>query len=190
MANQQLDCHPSWTYYREKYAHYMATKLSAIPFLKMPAVGNSNTDKHAWYAFVMQFDPKSAPEGVTREKFVEALTKRGLKEVDIPRSTGLLNDLPLFTHSHEAIPRYGAEPWHARQPNSDFPTATKFYDAAIKLPMWATVGDESMVQHYAETFIDVAETLLGRKLQDQQEKTPAQHWHRNPQPEMVAQAKL
>ncbi|KAK2756666.1 hypothetical protein FQN54_005111 [Arachnomyces sp. PD_36] len=190
MANQQLDCHPAWSYYREKFAQYMATKLSVIPFLKMPTVHNEDTDKHAWYAFVMQFDSKSAPKGSTRESFVEALTKRGLKEVDIPRSTGLLNELPLFTHSHEAIPRYGPKPWHAPQPNSDFPTAKQFYDSAVKLPMWATAGDESMVQHYAETFVDVAETLLGRKLKGQKQTTRAQHQHKNMQPEVVARANL
>ncbi|KAI9737591.1 MAG: hypothetical protein M1818_005595 [Claussenomyces sp. TS43310] len=162
LANQQLDHLPAHDRYRQAYAAYMKSKLSSIPFLKMPSVGNSRQDKHAWYAFVMQFDSSKAPDGLTREDFVRQLTDDyGLKEVDIPRSTGLLNDLPLFMYPHEAMPRFGSEPWYEVQPTAQFPKASSFYQRAIKLPMWATDSDKPIVEHYARSFLALAKKAMG-----------------------------
>lgn len=189
MANQQLDCMTLWMACREEFATYMRQRLSCIPFLRMPSVRNRDTDRHAWYAFVMQFDQDKAPKGLTREKFVKALEERGLKEVDIPRSTGLLNELPLFTHSHEAIPRYGSDPWHPPQPNELFPVALSFYNAAVKLPMWATPADRPIVQHYADMFVATAEEFVGHKLEQGQEDHPSPRWG-GAQPALMMTAKL
>ncbi|KAL8800728.1 MAG: hypothetical protein Q9182_004971 [Xanthomendoza sp. 2 TL-2023] len=189
MANHQLNCMPLWMAHREKYASYMTKRLSVIPFLKMPTKDKSSTTRHAWYAFVMQFIPDKAPSGVDREKFVSDLKARGLQEVDIPKSTGLLNELPIFSHSHEAIPRYGSEPWHQPQPNEMFPTAMLFFNGAIKLPMWATPTDRPIVEHYANTFIAVAEKLMGRKL-ERDDTVTAKRSVSESQPAMMVKAKL
>ncbi|KAL8667055.1 MAG: hypothetical protein Q9202_000977 [Teloschistes flavicans] len=101
---------------------------------------------------------------LSREHFVNALEAHGLSVVDILRSTGLLNELPIFSHMHEAIPRYGDGPWHDPQPNEMFPTALAFYERAIKLPMWATPADWPIVEHYGSTFVKVAEDMLGYEL--------------------------
>ncbi|KAH7929945.1 PLP-dependent transferase [Leucogyrophana mollusca] len=162
MANHQLDCMPGWMSYRDQYADLLLKRLSVIPFLRMPEVKAG--DRHAWYAFVMQFDAVKAPQGLTRDTFVNALEKRGLKEVDIPKSTGLLHDLPIFTHSHEAIPRFGNKPWHA--PQTGFPVAQEFFDAAIKLPVWATENDRPIVEFYADTFVDVARAFMGKGIEN------------------------
>ncbi|GAB0133978.1 hypothetical protein EsDP_00002366 [Epichloe bromicola] len=163
LADQQLDLLPTHDSYRQRYASYIAEKLSSIPFLKMPVVRDDRHDKHAWYAFVMQFDPSKAPAGLTRDNLVHELEiVRGLKEVDIPKSTGLLNDLPLFTHSHEAVPRFGDKPWCEAQPTSEFPNAQQFYERAIKLPMWATEQDKVIVEHYVETFLAAARDISRR----------------------------
>jgi dTDP-4-amino-4,6-dideoxygalactose transaminase len=165
LANQQLDLLPSHDRYRQSYASYVVDKLSAIPFVKMPIVRNSQQDKHAWYAFVMQFDSSKAPNGLTRDEFVRRLVEdRGLKEVDIPRSTGLLNELPVFTHPHEAMPRFGSTPWCEAQPTSEFPKAESFYQRAIKLPMWATESDKPIVEHYVKEFLTVADDAMGGSL--------------------------
>ncbi|KAM5442203.1 hypothetical protein MferCBS31731_002577 [Microsporum ferrugineum] len=163
LANQQLSLLPSQDQYRQRYASYIAKGLSSIPFLKMPVVHDSHHDKHAWYAFVMQFDSSKAPDGLTRDKFVRELVDvHGLKEVDIPRSTGLLNELPLFTHSHEAVPRFGDKRWCKMQPTTEFPKAQQFYQCAIKLPMWATENDKPIVEHYVKTFLAVARDMSQR----------------------------
>ena len=165
LANQQLDLLPEHDRCRQAYASYVERKLSPIPFLKMPIVRNNRQDKHAWYAFVMQFDSSKAPNGLTRDEFVQRLVQdRGLKEVDIPRSTGLLNELPLFTHPHEAIPRFGRTPWCKMQSTAEFPKAENFYQRAIKLPMWATDSDKPIVEHYVKEFLAVADEVMGGSL--------------------------
>ncbi len=164
LANQQLDLLPSYDCRRQAYASYIATKLGHIPFLKMPLVRDRKRDKHAWYAFVMQFDPSRAPDGLTRDEFVHRLQDRGLQEVDIPRSTGLLHDLPLFTHAHEAVPRFGSKPWATPQATAEFPKAESFYHRAIKLPIWATDGDRKIVEHYVQEFLLVANEAMGGSL--------------------------
>ncbi|KJZ77717.1 hypothetical protein HIM_02894 [Hirsutella minnesotensis 3608] len=169
LANQQLDLFPKHQQFRQAYADYIINELKAIPFLKMPELQNSATDRHAWYALVMQFDADKAPKGLTREKFVKELTDRGLKEVDIPKSTGLLNEMPLFTHSHEAIPRFGSKPWHAAQPTTEFPKAQNFFDKAIKLPVWATANDRPIVERYVREFLSVAEESMQCSLAKQGE---------------------
>lgn len=159
LANQQLDLFASHDSYRQSYTSHIVDRLSSIPFLDMPKISDAQQDRHAWYAFVMQFNPDKAPQGLTRDEFVRRLNERGLKEVDIPKSTCLLNELPLFTHSHIAIPRYGEQPWHALQPTSEFPIADAFYKRAIKLPGWATDNDRPIVEHYINTFLAVAEEV-------------------------------
>ncbi|EGX95966.1 Pyridoxal phosphate-dependent transferase, major region [Cordyceps militaris CM01] len=160
LANQQLDLFERHDATRQAHAGYMARELSAIPFLTMPAVGR-DADKHAWYAFVMQFDASKAPRGLTRDVFVRRLTEQhGLTEVDIPKSTGLLHDLPLFTHPHEAIPRFGDAPWYEPQPTSEFPRARRFYDQAIKLPVWSTEADAPIVAKYVKAFLEAARAAV------------------------------
>ncbi|KAL8727194.1 MAG: hypothetical protein Q9166_006231 [cf. Caloplaca sp. 2 TL-2023] len=173
LANQQLDVMPLWMTYREEFATYMTKRLSVIPFLRMPTTDKSHDCRHAWYAFVMQFVTNKAPPGLDREKFVKALETRGLREVDIPRSTGLLNGLPIFSHTHEAIPRYGSEPWHDIQPDEMFPTAIAFFNGAIKLPVWATPTDWPIVEHYGDTFVAVAEELMGCDIGRDETMAPA-----------------
>ncbi|PVH92288.1 PLP-dependent transferase [Periconia macrospinosa] len=158
MANVQLDGHRLAQTYREKYAKQLISGLKNIPFLTMPAITTQPKVKHAWYAFVMQFDASRAPKGLTREKFVQKLQDMaGLSEVDIPNSTGLLHDLPLFTNTAEAIPRFGTPgPWKKAQETSEFPNALSFYNTAIKLPVWTSASDEAMVKKYITGFQQVA----------------------------------
>ncbi|KAF2148581.1 PLP-dependent transferase [Myriangium duriaei CBS 260.36] len=161
MANVQLSNHQVTQDWREHWARRIHHHLKTISFLRMPEVANADTDRHAWYAFVMQFDESRAPPGLTREKFVSLLTDRGLSEVDVPRSTGLLHDLPLFTETAEAFPRFGNPgPWKAPQRKEEFPKALAFYNGAIKLPMWYDAHDGPMVDKYITGFLDVAHEQL------------------------------
>lgn len=163
MANVQLSNHGVAQKWREHWARRIFSHLQVIPFLRMPEVANADTDQHAWYAFVMQFDPSKAPPGLTRDKFVKLLAGKGLSEVDIPRSTGLLNDLPLFTETAKAFPRFGSPgPWKKPQETSEFPRALAFYNAAIKLPMWSRGQDGAIVDRYIKGFVDTAQEQMQR----------------------------
>ncbi len=185
LANQQLNLFERHDSTRQAYAAYMASELSAIPFLKMPVVKNSSQDKHAWYAFVMQFEPAKAPRGVTRDTFVRVLKEEhGLKEVDIPKSTGLLHDLPLFTSPHEAIPRFGDAPWYEAQPTSEFPRAKLFYDRAIKLPVWSTDADSPIVAKYVKSFLAAASSLSGGERSEDRNEDRNARRRLGPQPRL------
>ncbi|UNI23781.1 hypothetical protein JDV02_009581 [Purpureocillium takamizusanense] len=157
MANVQMSNHAVAQKWREHWARRIISQLQVIPFLRMPDVVNQGTDRHAWYALVMQFDASQAPADLTRDGFVKLLTDKGLSEVDIPRSTGLLNGLPLFTETAKALPRFGTPgPWGKSQDTSEFPRALAFYNAAIKLPVWSRGQDEVIVDRYINGFLDTA----------------------------------
>ena len=78
--------------------------LFSIPFLEMPKVNIANGTETAWYAFVIIFKAAEAPVGLSRKKFVAELHSRGLLDVDIPRSTGLLHQEPLYNRPHDSFP--------------------------------------------------------------------------------------
>jgi dTDP-4-amino-4,6-dideoxygalactose transaminase len=161
MADQQLNWMSLRMSYRDEYAALLSERIGSIPYMRVPKVKNAAEDRHAWYAFIIQFDTSKAPKGVTRELFFTALKTHGLEEVYIPRSIGLLNNLPIFTQTHEAFPRYGTKPWHA--PQTGFEVAQTFLDNAIKLPVWAMASDRPIVEYYANTFLAVAEEFMSKK---------------------------
>ncbi|KAK7946817.1 lipopolysaccharide biosynthesis protein rffA [Apiospora aurea] len=163
MANVQLSAHAMAQQWRENWAKRISTTLQAIPFLRMPQVVDEKTDRHAWYAFVMRFDTSHAPGGLSREVFVQLLKDKGLEEVDIPRSTGLLHALPLFTNTAQAIPRFGLPgPWKENQSTENFPQAQAFYSSAIKLPMWSRSRDEKILNQYIEGFLSTAQEVMAQ----------------------------
>jgi dTDP-4-amino-4,6-dideoxygalactose transaminase len=161
MADQQLDWMSLWMSHREEYSALLSERIGSIPFLRVPKVKDAAQDRHAWYAFMIQFDTSKAPRGVTRDQFVATLKTHGLKEVVIHNLIGLLNNLPIFRQTHEAIPRYGDKPWHT--PQTSFEVAQTFFDNAIKLPVWTIASDRPIVEHYANTFVAVAEELMCKK---------------------------
>ena len=111
--------------------------------------------KPSWYAFVMQY-VEDKGNGVTVEKFVEALHAEGLSEVDIPGSTGPIHNLPLFVSPEQPFPRLYQKGSSA---TSAFPVAERFYNSAIKSPVWAFVQDAEIVQAYINGFQKVIEAV-------------------------------
>lgn len=81
------------------------------------------------------------PAGLTREKFVAELHSRGLLDVNIPRSTGLLHQEPLYKYPYDLLPHlYHKQGFSidSSKPQSD--KAQDFYDEAIKMPVYATAN--------------------------------------------------
>lgn len=95
--------------------------------------------------------------GVSREEFVDALIAEGLIEVDIPGSTALLNDLPLFHTPNEIMPRLYKT---SLSKQSGFPRAEEFYKTIIKLPVWAFKDEQSIVEAYIEGIQKVSNYLI------------------------------
>ncbi|ORY68553.1 uncharacterized protein BCR38DRAFT_423610 [Pseudomassariella vexata] len=114
----------------------MESKVGTISFLKMPSVQKQRWDEHAWYVLVMQFDLSKAPDDdLTRDELVRwVVENRGLKEVDIPRPTGLLNEIPLFLHPHEAIPRFGSKLWCGHEGRLSFQWSRPSISASLSCP--------------------------------------------------------
>lgn len=105
----------------------------------------------SWYALVFQYDSKKM-DGLSLDKFCEALHCEGLCEVDIPTSTVPLNLLPLFQDPNDLFPEYARK---FSYKEGDFPMAEKFYKNAIKLPVWGLPNDYNIVDGYINGFIKV-----------------------------------
>jgi perosamine synthetase len=138
---------------KQKYALMLNEAFAGYEFLKTPVIEEDT--QNSWYAYNLMYDA-SAAHGVTREQFAEALQAEGLAEVDIPGSTGLLNNLPLFTDPSKVLPRFYSQPL---QQQSSFPNAEVFYNSIIKLPVWAFKDDSDIVQAYIDGIKRVADYL-------------------------------
>ncbi len=110
----------------------------------LPAFFDKNL-KPSWYAFLFQYKSQDFQD-FPIEKFFEALQIEGLIEIDRPSSTCFLNYLPLFQSPTELFPIYKKYSFSYKQ--GDSPKAEKFYQNAIKLPVWAFKKDLKMVSLY------------------------------------------
>ena len=152
LAAEQFTHLDEWLQQKEKFASYIIGKLRIIPFLKVPEFDPA-LKKPAWYALVFQFDDTKCK--VTINEFHAALIEHGLPEVDRPLSTGLLNNLPLFTEPHLIFPALYSN--QTKPAEHVFPHASMFYENAIKIPVWAFPEDVHMVEKYINGILTVAE---------------------------------
>jgi dTDP-4-amino-4,6-dideoxygalactose transaminase len=131
----------------------MTETFSQFLFLRTSQVFGK---QHGWYAYVMQFDASRA-NGVSIDLFTKAVLAEGLVELDRPRSTGTLHQLPLFTQPEKALPRLYSR--RAEQRQQSFPVAEQFYENALKLPVWSFQDDEQMVNLYIGGIVKVASVV-------------------------------
>lgn len=119
LASQQFNQLDEFLRQRQSFAEMITEALSPYPFLELPLTTNQET-QNSRYAYIIKYVPEKA-HGVSREEFVDALLAEGLTEVDIPGSTGLINDLPLFVDTHELMPRLyqPKDNLHVSYPNAE-----------------------------------------------------------------------
>lgn len=153
MAQEQFSHLKKWLEQRQCYAEKMTAAFSQYPFLRTPQTFDK---QHGWYAYVMQFDASSS-NGVSIDLFTNAAFAEGLVELDRPRSTRTLHRLPLFTEPEKALPRLYSRPAEHRQ--QSFPVAERFYENALKLPVWSFPDEEQMVDLYIDGIVKVASVV-------------------------------
>jgi len=157
IARQQFGHLDEWIKQKSIFAGNILDELKKCSFLSMPVCSGVQP---SWYALVMLFNEKAA-HGVKLGKFIETLHAEGLVEVDLPRSTGPIHGLPLFRSPEQVFPElYQYEPVEAAM----FDNADKFYNTAIKIPVWAFSDDDAIVNAYIKGFkkvINVVENYPG-----------------------------
>lgn len=157
LAQEQFSKISAFLRQRQIYAQKLNEALAKYEFLKIPSV--TKNVRHSWYAYTLQFVPENA-FGISREEFVEALHAEGLEEVDVPGSTGLLNELPLFLTPQDIMPRLYK---NAPKKQLGFPRAEQFTSSIIKLPVWTFPDEEKMVNKYIKGICKVADYLATNK---------------------------
>lgn len=153
LALQQFGHLDDFIKQKQKYALLLNKHLQGISFLKAPKI--TQNSQNSWYAYNLLYDSNKA-YGVSREEFVSALHAEGLIEADIPGSTCLLNQLPLFNTPNEILSRLYPNPLHKQK---DFPKASQFYDSVIKFPVWAFADELHIVNAYIKGIKKVAQYL-------------------------------
>ncbi|KAK2589777.1 hypothetical protein QQS21_012548 [Conoideocrella luteorostrata] len=148
-----------------RFAAQMRAGLNHIPWLKMPPPVHLQHEyrEPAWYAFVMRFDAIKAPKGLTREIFVQQLVQEGLLDVDIPKSTGLLHGEALFNEPEIIFPYLYPGGLSRQSRKKQYPTAQKFYNEAIKLPVHATPAGKAATEYHVRAINKVAQRWIDRE---------------------------
>ncbi len=131
---------------KRSFAKKMIEKLKNEKGISLPSAFFDPKLEPSWYAFVFQYNSEHLGN-LSIEKFFQALQAEGLNEIDRPGSTCPLNLLPLFQNPGELFPIYKKK-YHFSYKPGDFPKAEKFYQNAIKLPVWAFKKDAKLVNLY------------------------------------------
>lgn len=130
---------------KREHASLIIDVISKYDFLD---VINTPGSVNSWYALGIKF--KSKYNGfISKQNFVKLLVSEGLIEVDIPGSTGLLNNLPIFKEpkclfNNSSLGEFLVEN------KDDFQNASKFYSEFIKIPVWGYESDYEVVNLYAK----------------------------------------
>ncbi|KAL9033471.1 MAG: hypothetical protein Q9180_005929 [Flavoplaca navasiana] len=81
---------------------------------------------------------------------------KGLIDVDIPRSTGLLHSERLFNKPQELLPHLYGKEYVLGIDGESFPEAQAFFEEVIKLPVYATAHGQGSTDRYVTTIMEVA----------------------------------
>lgn len=130
---------------KKDFAKITIEQLKNLPGISLPPAYFNSKIEPSWYVFLFQYKSEEL-NFLPIEKFFEALQAEGLAEIDRPDSTCPLNLLPLFQNPSELFQIYKKYPFSYKP--GDFPKAEKFYQNAIKLPVWAKRENLKFVNSY------------------------------------------
>jgi len=141
IIKQQMAHFEEWLRIKREFAEEMTKNLSNVRGISTPQFPSYK--KPAWYAYIIRYN-ESELENVPIEHFYNALVAEGASEVDIPHSTGILNQFPVFQNPKELFSYYNGPKYKI----GDFPVSEKFYKSIIKLPVWADKKDMKFARLY------------------------------------------
>lgn len=110
---------------------------------------------NSWYAMIFKYNPEYM-NGVTRERFVDAVVAEGAIEVDIPNSTCPVNYLELFKYPDLLFDNYKDK---VRYEENDYRNATNFYNSIIKIPIWEDEEDKEVIYKYIRAIKKVVNNI-------------------------------
>jgi dTDP-4-amino-4,6-dideoxygalactose transaminase len=139
---------------RRKIAKIMQELFGNVRGFKVPVV--PDYVQPTWYAFIIQFDRSQFPN-IDINKFYEMLHCEGCIEFDRPTSTCPLNNLPIFQEPYIVFPYYKNS---FSYKFGEFTMAQKFYENALKLPVWYQDEKISLIESYARAFHKVNAKIL------------------------------
>ena len=146
IADEQLDNLETILENRRKTANMMIEELRDLPGIEVPSIP-TNTEP-SWYGFVIQYRPEDL-DGLPIEKFYKALQAEGCMELDRPGSTCPLNYHQLFQNPASLFQNYEGKVNYKR---GDFPSAERFHENSLKLPVWHEAKDHDIIEGYIRAF--------------------------------------
>ncbi|GAA2773713.1 DegT/DnrJ/EryC1/StrS family aminotransferase [Kitasatospora cinereorecta] len=121
-----------------------------------PVVSPVNVDpergSNGLYVLGLRFNARAAT--VTAQEFTDQLVHRGA-EFDMPGSTGVIANEPLFHRPNRAMPWTTVPDIHP----ATFGGAQQFIDSFIKAPLFGYPGDEPAVAHHIDTLVAVSKEV-------------------------------
>lgn len=151
IADEQFDNLELILESRQSFADKMRERLGNLPGIRIPLFDENI--KPSWYAFILQYVAEEL-EGLSIERFYQALIAEGCLELDRPGSTCPLNYHPLFQKPEVLFANYKDR--FSYRPG-DFPGAEKFHENSLKLPVWHLPEDEKIMNLYVQAFEKVIE---------------------------------
>lgn len=136
---------------RTTIAEYFCHRLSGLPGITVPEVPLGV--RSSWYGLLLRYHTDEL-DGLSIERFVEALRAEGCREVDRPGSTSPVNFLPLFQEPEPLFPSYKGGLTYGP---GEFPVAEAVHADTLKLPVWHREEDLPLVDSYIKAFRKVTD---------------------------------
>lgn len=112
---------------RQRIAEKYYEGLKEIPGLILPRI-KCHMEDHSWYLYMVLIEPQETVNGIDRNKFIEAMTKRNIG------TSVHYKPLHRMTYYKE---KYGLKP-------EMFPNAEWVFQRCVSLPMFSAMTDEQL----------------------------------------------
>ncbi|WP_327070845.1 DegT/DnrJ/EryC1/StrS family aminotransferase [Kitasatospora sp. NBC_01250] len=151
LAHDQLTRLDGYLAGRAEIAAYLTTEFARIPGFEVVPMPDGVIP--SWYGLTLTYHPGEL-DGLSIERFHQALIAEGATEFDRPGSTCPLNQLPLYQHPAQLFPGHPRS--HRPYKEGDFPIAEHAHAHTIKLPVWHREQDRPLAESYVRAAIKVS----------------------------------